>query len=105
MLHLRKQHPAFGEGTLQLLSPENCSVLAYLRQNVNETLLILNNLSPKAQDISLSLPNAAGSRLYDLIIDKPAENLLPQNHLFHLEGYRFRWLKLEQGTNQPPIIT
>jgi maltose alpha-D-glucosyltransferase/alpha-amylase len=101
MLHLRKQHPVFGEGKLQLLSPDNPRVLAYLRQGRGETALVLNNLSAKPQDILLEL---AEGGLVDLISGRPVEKFFPMKQPFHLEEYEFRWLLLEEETNGTKTI-
>ena len=45
MLAVRKEHPAFGRGELQLLAPAGVAVLAYLRTYGDEALLVVNNLS------------------------------------------------------------
>jgi maltose alpha-D-glucosyltransferase/alpha-amylase len=101
MLHLRKQHPVFGEGKLQLLSPDNPRVLAYLRQGRGETALVLNNLSAKPQDILLEL---AEGKLVDLISGRLVEKFFPMKQPFHLEGYEFRWLLLEEETHGTKTI-
>ena len=88
MLRLRRQYPAFGEGTLQFLSPENHSILAYLREFGGETLLVLNNLSSRAQDVSLNLPG--GPLLLDIIANRQTQEDFP----LHLDGYAFRWFKV-----------
>jgi maltose alpha-D-glucosyltransferase / alpha-amylase len=92
MLRLRRQYPAFGEGTLQFLAPENHSVLAYLRLGENEKLLVVNNLSSQAQDVSIHL--AGSPALVDIISDRPADKQTEENLALHLAGYEFRWFKL-----------
>ena len=91
MLRLRRQFPAFGEGTLQFLSPENHSVLAYLRTGENETLLVVNNLSSQEQSVSLSLPGRPA--LYDIIGERPLQPQIEENGSLHLAGYEYRWFK------------
>lgn len=53
---MRRQHPAFGQGTLLLLSPDNAAILAYARHYEHETLIIVNNLSAVAQAVRLDFP-------------------------------------------------
>jgi maltose alpha-D-glucosyltransferase / alpha-amylase len=94
MLRLRKQYPAFGEGTLQFLAPENSAILAYLRVWGNETLLVLNNLSSEGQEVTLNLP---GSRALSDIIASQTREMQPGGNLsLHLDGYEFRWFKVSQ---------
>ncbi|MBN1485182.1 MAG: maltose alpha-D-glucosyltransferase [Chloroflexia bacterium] len=91
VLRLRRQHPAFGRGTLELLSPANPAVLAYLRRYEGQTLLVVNNLSAQAQTVALDL---AGQRLRDLFgreslsLDENAPLEL------HLAGYDYRWFEV-----------
>ena len=61
MLALRRQHHAFGRGTLRFLSPENPRVLAFVRQWEDERILVVANLSRFAQHVELDL-SASASR-------------------------------------------
>lgn len=56
MLAVRGKHKAFGRGTLRFLYPKNRKILAYLREDGDETILCVANLahSPQAVEIDLS---------------------------------------------------
>ena len=54
MLKLRKDHPVFGEGSLQMLSSPNQKILAYCAQDKKEQILVLVNLSSEAQELKFS---------------------------------------------------
>ena len=58
--HVRKQHHAFGRGTIDFLQPENQHVLAYLREHEGDAILVVNNLSGTAQPVRLDLSRFAG---------------------------------------------
>ncbi len=60
IIGLRKQHAAFGRGTIEFLTPDNSKVLAYLRQYEDETLLVVANLSRYAQCAELDLSRFRG---------------------------------------------
>jgi maltose alpha-D-glucosyltransferase/alpha-amylase len=60
LIDLRRRHPAFGRGTLQMLEPVNHHVLAYLRETTAETILVVNNLSRFAQPVELDLSRFRG---------------------------------------------
>src|SRR5690606_20264845 len=67
MLSVRKQHAAFGRGTLRLLYPANRRILAYLREHNSEgeeqsteTVLCVANMSRAAQAVELDLSTFAG---------------------------------------------
>jgi len=59
-LAVRRQHKAFGRGTLRLLYPENRKILAYLREHEGTTILCVANLSRTPQATELGLAEFAG---------------------------------------------
>ena len=61
MLAVRRQHRAFGRGTLRFLFPKNRKVLAYLREYEDETILCVANLARSPQAVELELPNSPGA--------------------------------------------
>ncbi len=91
-LRIRRRHPAFGRGSLDLLLPENRAILAYLRRYGEETLLLVHNLSPEAQEVDLPLPAGVAGRPADLWTGEVAE--VGRSLRLRLEGYGFRWLGL-----------
>ncbi len=60
LIALRRQHRAFGRGTIEFLYPENRKVLAFLRRYEGETLLVVANLSRHAQHAYLNLSKMNG---------------------------------------------
>ena len=52
---LRKQHKVFGRGRTTLLSPDNRKILAYVRHDETDTILVLANLSNQVQPVELDL--------------------------------------------------
>jgi maltose alpha-D-glucosyltransferase/alpha-amylase len=55
MIHLRKRHPVFGRGAINLIKPENRKVFAFTRSYLDETVLCVFNLSQGAQPVELNL--------------------------------------------------
>src|SRR5947208_13711960 len=53
MIALRKRFRAFGRGSLEFLYPENRKVLAYIRELDEERILMVANLSRRAQYVEL----------------------------------------------------
>ena len=94
-LQLRKQYPVFGRGKLQILSTNNESVLAYLRQYEDQTLLIINNLSSEAKQIHLDLKQFNFNKVFDLFFNDPSPIIARQENSFELPGYGYRWFKLD----------
>src|ERR671937_1739182 len=60
MIALRKRFRAFGRGSLEFLYPENRKVLAYLRELDGECILVVANLSRRAQYVELDLRRLDG---------------------------------------------
>jgi maltose alpha-D-glucosyltransferase/alpha-amylase len=60
LLALRKRYQAFGRGSLEFLLPENRKVLAYLREYGEERILVVCNLSRRAQYVELDLRRFEG---------------------------------------------
>jgi maltose alpha-D-glucosyltransferase/alpha-amylase len=60
MLTVRRSHPAFGRGTLTLLSPKNRKVLAYIREHDGDTVLCVVNLAHSLEAVELDLSHFSG---------------------------------------------
>jgi maltose alpha-D-glucosyltransferase/alpha-amylase len=55
LITLRRQHKAFGWGTIRFLNPENRRVLAFVRETESERVLVVANLSRFTQAVELPL--------------------------------------------------
>jgi len=93
VLSVRKQHTAFGRGRLHLLSPENRAILAYVRQDKEQSILLLHNLSATRQETTLELPDGGG-QLADLLSGEVLVSAASTTLPVALEPYGYRWLKL-----------
>ena len=94
VLRVRRQHSAFGRGDLRLLPTQCAAVLAYVRRDPQETLVVVNNLSPQPQAVALDGAEDAGRPLMDLFSGEAVtRGSSPPGHL-QIEGYGYRWLKL-----------
>jgi maltose alpha-D-glucosyltransferase / alpha-amylase len=51
---------AFGQGSRELLTPENRKVLAFIRRDDDEAILVVANLSRFLQDVQLDLAAFCG---------------------------------------------
>src|SRR3954469_25365225 len=83
---LRKQHPTFARGSFRILAPENRKVLAFVREDPQETLLVVMNLARAPQWVELELAEFKGVRPLELFgnIDFPAISERP--YLLTLAG-------------------
>ena len=101
MLAVRSSHPAFGRGTLTLLSPKNRKVLAYLREYEGDTLLCVANLGHSPEAVELDL-----SQFADRVpVELNAGSLFPPigelTYLLTLPPFGFYWFVLA-AANDPP---
>jgi maltose alpha-D-glucosyltransferase/alpha-amylase len=94
MIHIRKQHPAFGVGTFRDLGGSNPSVLSFVREHDGDVMLCVNNLSRFPQPVELDLHAYAGIRPVETFggVEFPAIGELP--YLLTLAGHGFYWFRL-----------
>ncbi len=93
MIKLRKDHPVFGEGSLQLLAPPNQKILAYLRKNKEERILVLINLSPDPQELNFTDLAISAKQINDLVTyEDPIE---VKDNPITIDSYGFHWYKVE----------
>jgi maltose alpha-D-glucosyltransferase/alpha-amylase len=60
LIAVRRQHQVFGRGALEFLPCSNRKVLAFLRRDANETVLVVANLSRSLQPVEVDLSSCAG---------------------------------------------
>jgi maltose alpha-D-glucosyltransferase/alpha-amylase len=106
MLEVRKQHPLFGTGTLEFLSAENPSVLAYVREQTTITdnghgpeestdiVLCVNNLSRFAQPVELAMQRWDGKTPIELMGRVPFPRIGELPYFVTLGPYAFYWFQL-----------
>ncbi len=101
MLSLRRNHQAFGRGTLEFLYPGNRRVLAYLRQYEGDTILCVANLSRTPQAVELDLSAFEGRVPVELSGPSPFPPIGRMTYLLTLPPYGFYWLGLAAGETAP----
>ena len=101
MISVRKQHPAFGRGTLTILLPQNRKILAYVREYENERILCVVNLSRAAQAVELDLSDYRGAVPVELAGNAafPPIGTLP--YMLTLPAYGFFWFLLAPEADAP----
>jgi len=94
MIHIRRQHPAFGLGTFSDLGGSNPAVLAYLREHGDDAMLCVNNLSRFPQPVELDLSAYEGVQPIETLggVPFPAIGDLP--YLLTMAGHGFYWFRL-----------
>ncbi|HUQ38968.1 MAG TPA: maltose alpha-D-glucosyltransferase [Acidimicrobiales bacterium] len=94
LLEVRRQHPLFGTGSFEVLDAENPSVLAYARQQGDDLVLCVNNLSRFAQPVELSLQRWAGKTPIELLGRVPFPKVGELPYFVTLGPYAFYWFQL-----------
>ncbi|HEY4869555.1 MAG TPA: maltose alpha-D-glucosyltransferase, partial [Candidatus Dormibacteraeota bacterium] len=100
MIALRKLFRVFGRGSLKFLQPSNRKVLAYVREDGDERVLCVANLSRFPQPAQLDLSEYAGLRPVEMLgyVEFPKIEKAPYS--ITLSQYGFLWLEL-QGELEP----
>jgi maltose alpha-D-glucosyltransferase / alpha-amylase len=105
LLEVRKQHPLFGTGTFEVLTAENPSVLAFMRENEptedgeRDIVMCVYNLSRFAQPVELHLAHYSGMQPMELLGRVPFPPIGELPYFITLAPYGFFWFKLmEEGT-------
>ena len=95
VLQVRRQHgDVLGLGSLEILSAENPSVLAFLRQLGDRIMLCVNNLSRFAQPVELQLARLSGRMPVELFGRVPFPSIGELPYLLTLGGHGFYWFEL-----------
>ncbi len=95
MISLRKLFHVFGRGTLTFLHPANRKVLAYIRQEGEQRVLCIANLSRFAQPVQLDLAEYEGMVPVEMVgyVEFPTITKAP--YPVTLGPYGFFWLELQ----------
>ncbi len=100
LIAMRKRHRVLSRGTLRFLSPTNPKVLAFLREDDNERILVVANLSRNAQYTELDLAEHLGSMPREVFGRSRFPEIADRPYPLTLGGHQVFWFSLEsnQGT-------
>ncbi len=95
MISLRRQHKAFGRGSIEFLRPDNRAILAFTRRYKSEIILVIANLSRFVQPAELDLAEFKGKTPVEMIgrTDFPPIGELP--YFITLGPHSFYWFRLD----------
>ncbi|HEY7126647.1 MAG TPA: maltose alpha-D-glucosyltransferase [Ktedonobacterales bacterium] len=96
MIRIRKKYPVFGRGSIEFLYPANRKVLAFLRSDGTQTVLVVANLSRFSQPVELDLKRYQGMRLIELIGETTFPIVRDEPYFLSLGPHGFYWFRLEQ---------
>lgn len=106
LLAVRKQQKAFGRGSLNMLSPSNRRILAYIREYTGadgktEVILCVANVSRAAQAAELELSHYAGMVPVEMLGGSAFPPIGQLPFLLTLPPYGFYWFLLAPETQMP----
>ena len=95
LITLRQRHPVFGRGEITFLHPDNPKVLAFVRQDEDEAVLVVANLSRYVQCAELDLADFQGRTPHELFGQTVFPPVGEFPYFLTLGPHSFYWLKLE----------
>ena len=96
LIQIRHRHPVFATGSFEALTGGNPKVLAFVREDAHDTVLVVANLAATAQFTELDLGRYAGHEPTELTGGTvfPAIGELP--YLLTLGPHSFYWFGLQE---------
>ena len=92
----RKRWHAFGHGGIRFFHPENAKVLAFVREDEDNSVLVLANLSRFTQAAEIDLTEFAGVVPMEIFSRSKFPELKPGVTMFTLGPHDFYWLALRR---------
>jgi maltose alpha-D-glucosyltransferase/alpha-amylase len=94
LLAVRKQHPVFGLGSFEALHPNNAAILAFVRTYQDDIVLVVANLSGRAQAAELDLSNWEGMYPVELLGRERFPRIGELPYLLTFGPHSFYWFGL-----------
>ncbi len=94
LIALRRERQVFGRGDIQVLAPENRSVLAFLRTYEEQVVLVVANLSRFVQPVELDLSAFAGAMPMEMIGKQTFPPIGDAPYFLSLGPHAFFWFDL-----------
>jgi maltose alpha-D-glucosyltransferase/alpha-amylase len=98
LIAIRKRYPVFGRGAIEFLHPSNLAVLAYLRCNEDQTILVVNNLSRFVQPVELDLSQFVGYHPIELFGETVFPKISESPYFLSLGPHTFYWFRLTKSS-------
>jgi maltose alpha-D-glucosyltransferase/alpha-amylase len=98
VIAMRKNFKAFSRGSLEFLYPDNAKVLAFLRRNENQTILVVVNLSRFAQSAELDLSRFTGCVPMEVFSRNLFRPIKKSRYVITLGPHAYYWFALQAPT-------
>jgi maltose alpha-D-glucosyltransferase/alpha-amylase len=96
-ISLRKEHPVFGLGTYEPLTPSNPRIFAHVRRYEDDLLLCVHNLARSAQAVELDLSEYEGRYPVELFGRSRFPRIGELSYLLTLAPRGFYWFQLVEA--------
>ncbi|PKO19796.1 maltose alpha-D-glucosyltransferase [candidate division BRC1 bacterium HGW-BRC1-1] len=103
IIALRKRHPAFGRGDLQMLDCENYRIIAFIRTHAGKSILCVCNLSRYAQHVELDLTAFQGYVPVELFSQSDFPRVQHGHYGLTMGPHSFLWFSLEEKSETAPL--
>jgi len=95
LISLRQRHSVFGSGEIEFLHPDNPKVLAYIRSDGDEAVLVVANLSRFVQCVELDLAAYRGQRPIEMFGHTPFPQIGDLPYFLTVGPHGFYWFSLQ----------
>ena len=103
LIAVRREHAAFGRGTINFLDAGNPSIVAYVRRHGDERILVVANVSGHAQSVDLLLGPYAGAQPVELLGGTRFRPIGAGPYSLTLGPYWFYWFLLSRRAVRPTL--
>jgi len=97
LISLRKQFPVFGRGSIELLTPSNRTILAYLRSYESTKVLCVANLSRFVQPVHLDLSSLTGLTPIEMFGKTEFPRIEQTPYFLTLSPHAFYWFQVQKS--------
>jgi maltose alpha-D-glucosyltransferase/alpha-amylase len=104
MIAIRRNHKVFGRGALRFLYPSNRKVLAYIREDAEETILCVVNVSRSPQAVELDLSEHKGYTPTEMTGGTAFPSIGDLPYLLTLPAFGFYWFHLTSAPADKPSV-
>lgn len=94
LIRIRKENPALGSGSLEIIPVRNPGILVYLRRHAEQTLLIIHNLSSNSHQFDVKLDRGIPFKLVDMITREQTGTDASGTLKIQLGPQGYRWFRL-----------
>jgi maltose alpha-D-glucosyltransferase/alpha-amylase len=102
VLAMRKRWPVFGHGTIEFLQPDNRRILAFVRKDETQSVLVVCNLSRFVEMVQLNLGAYAQMAPVELFSRNVFPSISDQPYPLTLGPHAFYWFSLEPRSAETP---